>query len=696
MSEEPQNRSEAMEGEAPDASADRPPPPARLNSWIGSALNGKLAWAALFGFAVVVAAYFIYHKPITPDFILSLLRVLWVLLVDLTLFALAGGLGGWLLPRLEIHPLALLSLQAALGAGCLALGVLAAGLAGLLFPWIAAAAIVLLAFLLRKEIRAWWASFRSFAPIFNSASRIGRGAAFILFGILIATLSTALAPPLQFDALVYHITLPKIYLDAHRISYVPEIMFWGMPQTAEMLHVFGMSLGGLPAGPVLGWMAGLIAILGLLGYTAQKLGTDAGWVGVAALLAGFTLAVALGWGYADWWAIWFGLGFLICLTLWDEQRADRLLGLAGLCAGFALGAKYTAGLALVGGFVVILFRQRKSARAVLKSFAWFGLPALMVFAPWLLRNYFATGNPIYPLLFPGGAMTPYRIAYYHHGAAWGNWLDVALLPLRSVVMGVQGSPGYSASIGPLMLGLSLAAFLGWSSRLEGERAAIRIAAVVVVTALAIWMGVGRFSSFLLQSRLYFTIFPAYAFLAAAGYSGLSRVVQNRVRLGVIVGILTLVVFGLNAVELGLHTLGQNAFQKNLGLESSEAYLARNLGWFEPAMRFLRSLPEGSRVLMLWEPRSLYCLPVCEPDEVLDRWLRERHDPSGPRDIQTILRGWKDRSYTYILYYKAGAEFLRGEDENYEPADWEAIEELLASLELVENFGDTYVLYRLPQ
>ncbi len=34
--------------------------------------------------------------------------------------------------------------------------------------------------------------------------------------------------------------------------------------------------------------------------------------------------------------------------------------------------------------------------------------------------------------------------------------------------------------------------------------------------------------------------------------------------------------------------------------------------------------------MLWEPRSLYCLPVCSPDEILDRWrgdLRTWDDPA---------------------------------------------------------------------
>jgi hypothetical protein len=150
------------------------------------------------------------------------------------------------------------------------------------------------------------------------------------------------------------------------------------------------------------------------------------------------------------------------------------------------------------------------------------------------------------------------------------------------------------------------------------------------------------------------------------------------------------------MEIGLQTLDQNAGQQILGLQTKEEYLSGNLGWYSPAMEHLRTLPLGSRVLMLWEPRSFYCQPVCEPDEILDRWLRVRYEnrSTNPASADEILRQWKDDGYTHILYYMLGADFLRNEDHHYQTQDWEVLEDLLSQLEIEKNFGDTHILYRL--
>ena len=67
-------------------------------------------------------------------------------------------------------------------------------------------------------------------------------------------------------------------------------------------------------------------------------------------------------------------------------------------------------------------------------------------------------------------MSSLRLALYQGGEAWGNWLDFVFLPVRATLMGLEGGPGYSASIGPLLVGLSLAAVLIW--RMPDELAAL--------------------------------------------------------------------------------------------------------------------------------------------------------------------------------------------------------------------------------
>jgi len=653
-------------------------------------------WTALLWLAVTVAGYYVIHKPVSPALALALVRQIWQIMAAAILISIGGGLGCRLLPLTSFNPLSALSLQMALGIGLLSLGVLGSGYLGGYYSWVGLAAAAGLGILFRREIVVWWGKWGAFVTLWRSSSRFGKGLGFLCIGIAASALLIALAPPLKFDALVYHLALPRHYLAAHRFLYIPQIMYWGMPQTAEMIYTWAMAVGGLSAAPVLGWMVGLVALTGLLGLISQELGPDPAWVGVSALLAGFTLADGLSWGYNDWWTILFGLGCFVALSRWKDTDEDNHLALAGILAGIAVGTKYTAGLILLSGIVVIVLHRKAKPRRALRSLLWFSLPALFIFSPWLVKNILATGNPVYPLLVPSGAMTTMRLDLYQGGAPWGNWLDVFLLPVRATYYGLEGAPGYSASIGPLLLGLGFAAALGWRKREQQERSKILLAAQIGLTGILTWMIAGRFSSYLLQSRLYLSLFPMLAFLAAAGYAGLRRTVLSGVRLGVVSGFLIFLVLGLNFAQVWLHQVELGSMNAVSGLRCAEDYLADNLGWHQPAMDSINKLPSGSRVLMLWEPRSLYCLPNCDPDEILDRWLRARYESkiSAPATAREILDSWKTSGFSHLLYFKLGADFEQENNQRYIAEDWQELDDLLTQLEPLESFGETYTLYRI--
>jgi hypothetical protein len=622
------------------------------------------------------------HKPVSPDFVLNLLRHFWQVAVALLILSASAGIGRRLLYKVPLHPLAGIAVQAGLGAGLISLGALAAGYLGLFRPLWAGVALALIFLIYWRDILAWWSAWRSLGALWLGSDGFGRAVG-VCTGLIFAfTLVVALAPPLKYDALVYHLVLPQLYLEAGRLEFLPQLMYWGMPQNAEMLYTFARSLGGGSAAVVLGWLVGLLALLGIFGLTADYLGPAAGWAAVAALACGYTLASGLSWAYNDWWVVFYSLGFLVFLIGWVEHRRSGLLALSGLFAGLAAGTKYTAGLLVVCGSLVIVWNSFRSggARVAVKALFQFGLPALLIFLPWLAKNWLATGNPFYPLLFPAGAMSELRLSLYQGGQPWGNWLDFFLLPVRATIWGVEGAPGYSASIGPLLLGLGLAAGLNWRTMRDRQRAIILTSALVALSGIAVWMVAGRFSSLLLQSRLYVAFFPALAVLAGAGYVGLSSIVSAGVRLGRVAGFLILLVLGLTMVEVGMQTIRQRSLPSMLGLLTPQEYLEHNLGWYAPAMSALRDLPEGARALMLWEPRSLYCQPVCEPDEIIDRWLRERYPAPGaePFSARAILQSWTESGYTHLLLHKTGADFVRREDLAYQPSDWQALDSARAA------------------
>lgn len=664
--------------------------------------RGNWQWVpgllAFIWFVGVIVSYYITHKPFSPQFALNLAWLLGQVGIAFGILSVAGGLGRRLRIPLEVHRLTRLALQAALGLGLLGIAVLVAGALGFLRPLVGWGGLFVLGVILWPDLLGWWRDWGDLSVLWDEGGRIGRAIAVGVALILLSTLSIALAPAVKFDTLVYHLTLPHIYLSASRVVYVPQIMYWGMPQTGEMLYTWAIMLVGDPAATVLGWGVGLLALVGLGGYVTDRFSPTAAWVSVASLVSGFTLASELSWGYVDWLVILYGLSFLVAIDRWAQTRWRGELLLAGVFAGLALGTKYTAGVLLLSALAFTSWKSRGKASLKGLFLVWFQISfaVILVALPWFVKNILATGNPVYPFLFSAGAMDKLRLGLYQGGKPWGDWQDFLLLPLRATFYGVEGSPGYSASIGPLFLGLCFAAWLSWNSQSSGYRATIASAAWIAFPGILVWMFAGRFSSYLLQSRLYFALFPALAVLAGAGFANLRRYNLPGVRLGRIAGFMMLFVLGLNVLELGVETLRRGAPQAALGLRGTEAYLEDNLGWHAPAMKAIRDLPSGARVLMLWEPRSLYCLPKCEPDEILDRWLGERYgSPSAsPRGPEEIMESWKQAGYSHLLFYRLGADFIRAESTSYHESDWQALNVLLEGLPIVQEFGGTYTMYEL--
>ncbi len=641
---------------------------------------------------MVVSLYYVLHKPLTPQLALSIGRAAGQIIVAWGLVSLGGGVGARLYLGNGCHPLARLAVQAALGLGLLSLVVLVVGATlgvGAPLMWFL---FLLLGGVFHRQVIAWWRNWGGFFPIWRAAGRLERGIAFGVALILLSTLITALAPPLKFDALVYHLTLPRAYLAAGRITYLPWLMYWGMPQISEMLYTWGMALGGVEAAVVLGWTFGLVALAGIFGLITQRINLPSAWVAVAALLAGFTTAAAMGWGYVGWMTILQGAACLIALDRWVSHHDRKDLLLAGVFAGFALGTKYTAGILLLGGLGVVAWFGRKAPwkRFLLDLFL-FGLTVILASSPWLIKNFVATGNPFYPVLFPGGAMDQLRLDFYQDQPLWGGWLEVILLPMTATLRGVEGTPGFSTSVGPLLLALGALAWIGWGKRPHSQRKSLKVAVIISLVGLVTWAVASRFSGLLIQTRLYLTLFPAFALLAGAGFDGLSRIKVPGVRLRRVAGVLALLVLCLTVIQIGSTVLRQNSLQSLLSITIKEEYLLNNLGWYAWVLESIDELPESSQVLMLWEPRSYYCYPKCTPDEVLDRWYLavRRH-----RDTGDILQAWRENGYTHLLFYREGADFIRYTDRRYNVADWQLLEEMLAQLPASLEFGDVYTLYPL--
>ncbi len=192
------------------------------------------------------------------------------------------------------------------------------------------------------------------------------------------------------------------------------------------------------------------------------------------------------------------------LQVWDESHSPNLIILIGLLSGGAYAVKYTAFLTLP--FAVAWVWHSAGFSSFRRNLVYLTLPALVMIAPWILRNWFWVGNPFAPFFnswFPNpyyhaGMERLYAESLRNYTGIKHNWEIPLQLTLRSGFDGGVFGPVF------LLVPLGLLALRFKSGR--------RVLLAALVFALPAYLNTG--SRFLI---------PAAPFLALALGMGLSNV-----------------------------------------------------------------------------------------------------------------------------------------------------------------------------
>jgi hypothetical protein len=199
---------------------------------------------------------------------------------------------------------------------------------------------------------------------------------------------------------------------------------------------------------------------------------------------------------------------------------------------------------------------------------------------------------------------------------------------------------------------------------------------------------------MVQPRFLFPALPPLAVLSAAAYESLRPFEWRLFSIQRILGVFIGLVLVLTVLQTGINTLQHQDVPVLVGAISEQEYLYIRLGWYFDAMEEIKDLPEGSKVLFLFEPRSYYCPPDrCLPDGILDVWY---HGRGLGGTSASLARTWQEEGVSHVLLYALGVETLQQKGvDPFTEEDWSELERLQDQhMTLLENFGDTYLLYKL--
>jgi hypothetical protein len=661
--------------------------------------NSNARWLIAVSVAVVwvfaiYATYYWAHKPFSgANLVIMLDIVVW-----LGLLLVATALGRLSRRWLDYSaPLEEIVFSAALGLGALSLLTFGLGLVGLLYGWLFWLLFLILAVILYPQIRAIASQLRG-GPILPTGTRLNWTLAIYLGFILILTFFQCLTPPSAWDSQVYHLTGPKLYLQAHRLPVNIDIPYLGFPPLLQMLFTAGMLLKGDIVARLIHYAYGFLTLLALFAFARRYFNRKVAWLSMAILYSVPSLVLISTWAYVDLGLIFYEFTAFYALMRWLEAKDKRWLALTAILCGLAMGVKYTSVILPITLALIIALRVRhEGLRETVKALGFFGLLAIVVASPWYLKNFFSTANPFYPFFFGGTYWDDFRAWWYSRagtGLAFTAPWRLLVAPLEMTVLGTQGKESYDATIGPILLTVVPLLALVWKKIAPEERRIIGYALLVCLIQYLFWLyGVAQ-SALLVQTRLLFPIFSLLALLAGYTVDKLALLTRRAFSLQWFVTTVLLFALGLNAVSSALHFISDSPLPYLTGFESRESYLTRHLGlYYSTVVHINENLPPSAKILFLWEPRSYYCQRDCWPDALLDKFKHLVYKYHNADDIAQQLGR---QGVTHVLLYKLGMDHIvEAGFDPITPSDLEVWADLSDGyLNLIYDESDVYHIYEL--
>lgn len=434
----------------------------------------------------------------------------------------------------------------------------------------------------------------------------------------------ALGPVFDWDSLMYHLQLPRLFLEVGRL-HVPadSPMHFAFLGLFQFLYLPFLAVGATAGAALLNAaMAALLALALIVAGSRlfeRSVGLFAGvalWGSSAILIVAMTPRVDV-----TLVTVLFLAQYAVLLALRTDARWG--VAVAALLGGMAVGIKYHAGPYLVGlaPFVVVaLWKQSRGDRSqVATRLAVTAALALVAVAPWMLKNQLGVGAPLFPFFteprvpafiadITGSTARPSSVpagAYSALGRA-REPISLEALLFRPAALTVEGEAG-AYSRNPLFYLMPLVLLCIRD---------LRILALMVPVAVYLGVTLGYFGHTNLRYLL--PALPASILaLGAVLTAGAARLPASRALRAALIVAAALVT--LPALRMaGPRALTPLRVEIAVGLEPPEALLNGDVQ-FVVAQWFAEQTPADAKLLMLFDARGFYHRRAVLQDNLLQNW-----------------------------------------------------------------------------
>ena len=304
----------------------------------------------------------------------------------------------------------------------------------------------------------------------------------ILFILPIIILSTV--PPVSRDALTHHLAVPKLYINNGAVYEIPDKIVSYYPMNLDLLYTIPLYFGNDIIPKYIHFFFAILTAIFIYLYLKEHIGSSWGWLG-AFFFISLPIIVKLSITvYVDLGLIFFSTTSIFYMLKWKNEGFEpKHIVISAIFCGLALGTKYNGliCLLLLSLFIAFIYVRLSNGSVLdqlngIKYGVLFVCIALIVFSPWMIKNYAWTGNPLYPLfdsLFNFGKGVDLRTSsemghfiirklIYNE-----SFLEILLIPFRIFFQGVDNDPiFFDGKLNPFLFILPLFIFCKKKSKIQ--------------------------------------------------------------------------------------------------------------------------------------------------------------------------------------------------------------------------------------
>jgi len=481
---------------------------------------------------------------------------------------------------------------------------------GLAYGWLVKVLVVAGAaaggFALRRELARVPGRLRRWlGEIETTTALLAAGAAVLALPVVLTTP----VPPFFWDALTYHLAVPRAYADAHGFIYMPYNVYASMPMGGSLFYLGPYLWDGLITARASHLVVTVLALS--LTYRLGRLWLRQFYAALAAVLVIFTppvIATMCGAHNDHFQMMFVAAALYVYFESVPEGALSKRNWLAlGIFLGAALAVKYAA-VAAPAAFAPIwiydVIKKRVRWSWVAKAVA---VAALLVL-PWLAKAYVERGNPVFPVMYGVFDGRDFTAEQARRLTAWQLEMgegrgakDLLLLPYRISVEADVGYESFSGVYLPFLLPFAALAVVLF--RRGGRLVAFG------------WLYMAAWFWGPQQLRFLDAALPAFCVAAAAVVGAVDAKWGDRPRRFWRLAV-TVVLFPVSIPYFAGGIIGFVPVAPYLLNRDTRLFLITNVGFAKAQVFINEQLPADAKILMVFTNHTLYL----ERDAVYDSFL----------------------------------------------------------------------------